>query len=312
MTRAPAVTWPDGRAFAFTVFDDTDRATVANVSPVYAFLADLGLRTTKSVWTMRVEDRDGEYGATCEERPYRSWVESLAEQGFEIASHNVAARTCAREQTIEGLRRFRDCFGTTPSAHANHSRALQNIYWGEDRLSGPGHRRVYRALNLPRPLRFSGHVEGSPLFWGDVCREQVRYVRNFVHSEIDTLAFCPEMPYHDPHRPYVNAWFASTDGANVDRFVAALSEPALDRLESRGGACIMYTHFALGFARDGRLDPRFAATMRRLSERNGWFVPVSTLLDHLRAAKGDHMLRDDERERLERRWILDRLRHRGT
>ena len=46
---AEAIPWPHGKRFAFTVFDDTDSATLENVSPVYALLRDLGFRTTKSV-----------------------------------------------------------------------------------------------------------------------------------------------------------------------------------------------------------------------------------------------------------------------
>ena len=42
------VEWPEGRSLAFTVFDDTDHATLENVSPVYAFLRESGFRTKKS------------------------------------------------------------------------------------------------------------------------------------------------------------------------------------------------------------------------------------------------------------------------
>jgi hypothetical protein len=44
------IQWPDGKDFAFTIFDDTDRSTFATVRDVYAFLSDCGFRTTKSVW----------------------------------------------------------------------------------------------------------------------------------------------------------------------------------------------------------------------------------------------------------------------
>lgn len=32
------IDWPDGKAFAFTIFDDTDFPTLDNVGPVYALL----------------------------------------------------------------------------------------------------------------------------------------------------------------------------------------------------------------------------------------------------------------------------------
>lgn len=42
--------WPEGKRFAFSVFDDTDGAFIKNVGPVYDFLKDIGLLTTKSIW----------------------------------------------------------------------------------------------------------------------------------------------------------------------------------------------------------------------------------------------------------------------
>ena len=56
---APKITWPDGKAFAFTIFDDTDFATVEKVGPVYSLLADCGLRTTKSCWVVRGDPEEG-------------------------------------------------------------------------------------------------------------------------------------------------------------------------------------------------------------------------------------------------------------
>ena len=48
--------------------------------------------------------------------------------------------------------------------------------------------------------------------------------------------------------------------------------------------------------------------MRRLSGKNGWFVPVSTLLDFLLEAKGPHEITDSERSALERRWLAHKIR----
>jgi hypothetical protein len=302
------IAWPDGKAFAFTVFDDTDGSTMENVPAVYALLADLGLRTTKSVWTLDGDVRDG---LACDDPRYRAWVESLQEQGFEIALHNVASRTSARERTIAGIERFRDLFGEYPSVHVNHARCRENVYWGSHRVTGR-HRDVYELLNRRNSGAFEGHVETSPLFWGDICRSKVKYVRNFVHGDINTWRYCPAMPYHDPRRPYVNYWFASTEGPDVGTFSKMLSDANLERLAAERGACIMYTHLASGFAPGGRLDPRFVRAMRRVSALNGWFVPVTTLLDHILGQTGGHTLTDRERARLERRWLAHKLRVRGT
>jgi hypothetical protein len=116
------------------------------------------------------------------------------------------------------------------------------------------------------------------------------------------------MPYHDPQRPYVNYWFASSEGANVESFNRCLSEKNQDQLESEGGACIMYTHFGAGFNQNGSLNKRFSELMKRLSKKNGWFVPVTQLLDFLREKNKDHIITNRQRNRLERAWLMDKLR----
>jgi hypothetical protein len=116
------------------------------------------------------------------------------------------------------------------------------------------------------------------------------------------------MPYHDPAKPYVNYWFASSEGQHVESFVATICEVNQDRLAAEGGACIMYTHFAVGFYRDGSLDSRFEQLIRRLSRMNGWFVPVRTLLDFLLEVNGRHELSPAERRRLEWCWLWHKAR----
>lgn len=304
----PRVTWPDGRAFAFTVFDDTDNATIANVKPVYELLAELGIRTTKSVWAIEAQGEPDIGGTTCDDADYRDWTLALRDQGFEIGSHGATSLTSPREQVARSLERFREIYGHPPAALANHAFCEELIYWGPERVTGI-YRLAYHAMTRFRWRGvFRGHIEGDPLFWGDLCRDEVAYVRNFTYADVDTLAACPQMPYHDPKRPYVKAWFASSEGADVTAFNACLSEANQDRLEAEGGACIMYTHFASGFVEDGRLNPRFEALIRRLAARNGWFVPVTPLLDHLKGPGGPVTITGRQRARLERRWLLSKMR----
>jgi hypothetical protein len=47
--------------------------------------------------------------------------------------------------------------------------------------------------------------------------------------------------------------------------------------------------------------------MQRLSQKNGWFVPVSTLLDYIVQTRGHHTITDQERKRLERKWLLAKV-----
>ena len=116
------------------------------------------------------------------------------------------------------------------------------------------------------------------------------------------------MPYHDPARPFVNYWYASCDGNNVESFTRHIAEECQDRLADEGGACIMYTHFAKGFCPDGTLNRRFRELMERLAGLGGWYVPTSTLLGHLLQLNGHRVITNAERRRLEWRWLRYKFR----
>ncbi len=70
----------------------------------------------------------------------------------------------------------------------------------------------------------------------------------------------------------------------------------------------MYTHFAAGFVEDGTLDARFEKLMRRLASKNGWFVPVANLLDHIVSQRGITTIAPRDRAALERRWLVSKTR----
>jgi hypothetical protein len=303
------ITWPEGKRFAFTAFDDTDFATLENVGPVYSLLADCGLRTTKSAWVVAGDPaarESGRAGETCEDPGQLQWLLELQSQGFEIGWHNASWNGLPRERVLAALDRFNQLFGHYPKTGANHS-FREGIYWGESRLSS-WRRPLYGLMTrFRRRGQYQGHVEGAPYFWGDLCRQRIKYYRNFVYHEMNTLKACPFMPYHDAERPWVNNWFASSDGNRVERFNRCVSEAAQDRLEEEGGACIMYTHFACGFADHGRVEPRFKSLMERLARKNGWFVPVATLLDYLLEINGRREITAAQRRRLECAWLREKI-----
>jgi hypothetical protein len=304
------IDWPDGKAFAFTVFDDPDAQTYEDGRVVYSFLDDLGFRTTRGVWPGPAVRTPNSGGETCESAAYREHTAALQARGFEVGYHNTTKHSSTRDEIVRGLDAFRAYFGHDPSTMANHYNA-EAIYWGGARVTPPM-TALYTLATLGRKNgRHFGHVEGHPSFWGDICRDRVQYCRNFVFTDINTFAACPSMPYHDPLRPFVNAWYASSEGSNVARFTATISEANQDRLEAEGGACIMYTHFGHGAVDGGELHPRFKQLMTRLSRKNGWFVPVSTLLDHLRRRRDPPVITDRQRQSLERRWMWEKL-FRGT
>ena len=273
---------------------------------VYDFLANAGLKTTVGVWPCRPARERNSYGVTCANLEYRKYVQGLSRAGFEVGYHNTTAHSSYRSEIAGGLDTFGEIFGNNPITMSNHYNA-EAIYWGKDRVGGL-RQALYRAAKLDhKSVHFYGHVEPSEYFWGDLCQTRVKYCRNFTYDDIDTLRACPWMPYHDPERSYVKYWFASSYGATVRSFVELLSEHNQDKLEAQGGACIVYTHFGLGFVQgDGAPDARFRFLINRLKDKKGWFVPVGTLLDYLWSQRSDHLITAAQRRLMEWRWLWGR------
>jgi hypothetical protein len=303
----PNIKWPFGKSFAFSIFDDTDNQTEFNTRPVYDLLAEQGIRTTKSVWPIKGALVPEIGGDTCENPDYLRWVLELKKEGFEIGMHNATFHTSQRQDTLHAFQRFEQVFGQNPIVLANHGGCNESIYWGNERVTGI-YRSIYKLANFGRKdTKFYGHKKESSLFWGDVCKDRVKYVRNFIYNEINTLKSCPVMPYHDPIRPYVNYWFASSDGHDCQMFNSLLSEKNQDSLVQEGGACIVYTHFASGFYKSGKLDQRFKELIYRISKLDGWFAPVSSLLDYLLEIPGRPQFTPRIRRKLERKWIIKKI-----
>ena len=305
--------FPANKTFAFTIFDDTDGSTVENVGPVYQLLGELGFRTTKSVWPLPLVawfTDGGSTGGTLADSEYLRFIKALQTSGFEIALHNVRNHHAERETVQRGLDAFREIIGHYPKLHANHYHNRDNLYWGTHRLSSlPGRTVASLRQAIGSPVPYEGHLQDSPYFWGDLCREYIQYVRSFTFNEINLLRVNPTLPYHDSTKPFVNFWFTSTDGGNVVRFCEQISERNQDRLEAEGGVCIVYTHFADGFCDRGILNQRFVELLKRLSQKNGWFMPVSHLLDFLRERRMHSQISMAELTALESRWLGYKLLH---
>lgn len=301
------IIWPDGKKFAFTVFDDADAHVDREVENLYSFLKDLGMRTTKSVWPNKGTGEPICGGLTCEDPGYLDWVYALRDAGFEIGYHLATYHSSSRAESITALDKFNAWFGADPTTMANHALCKDTIYWGSARLVNPINKAVYGLLNLHKDKIFLGHDEKSEYFWGDLCRDRITYVRNFTFRETNTLKVCPIMPYRDPAKPFVNQWYASTEGPKVRPFTRAITHEKIDKLEEEGGLCMMYTHFGYQFSVDGTIDPEFRKNMEYIAKKDCWFAPVGTVLDYLAQVKGVHTISDRERTQLERRWLADRF-----
>ena len=185
------ILWPEGKTFAFTIFDDPDAQRLDDGKKIYSLLSDWGFRTTKAVWPLGAIREPNSGGDTCADPLYRQEAIRLETRRFEIGYHNATLHSSTREETIHGLDAFRQYFGHDPAVMANHYNE-EAIYWGPCRISGRGRRAIYDLVTLGRNRnRHFGHVVGHPCFWGDICRHRIRYCRNFVFSEMDTASRLP-------------------------------------------------------------------------------------------------------------------------
>ena len=165
-------TYPGGKRFAFTIIDDTDVATVANIRPVYRLLEDLGMRVTKTVWPLSCPEgsKNFQSSETLEDPDYCAFVVDLQQRGFEVTWHGATMESSTRERTVRALEGFRKVFGTYPRVHVNHAYNRENLYWGASRIDVRLLKGVYGRLDEVPPNHYLGHVEGSPFWWGDLCR----------------------------------------------------------------------------------------------------------------------------------------------
>jgi hypothetical protein len=300
------VAFPGGARFAFTIMDDTDNATVENVQPIYRLLESLGMRVTKTVWTVRCEEGSEVFGAaqTLDDAPYRDFVIDLNQRGFEIAFHGATMESSKRRRTMRALTRFTEMFGP-PRVHANHSLNRENLYWGVDRIDDPILRAVYRVTMGHSDDFYQGHVPDSPFWWGDLCAAQIKYVRNLSFEEINLWRVNPSMPYTDDRRPYAPWWFSASDAENADAFVDLMSMDNQARLEREGGVCIVATHLGKGFCVNGEVRADVRELLVALAKRRGWFVPVGPMLDELRLRRTQGPLPRGEWRRMQWRWARD-------
>ena len=299
--------WPGGKRFAFTVIDDTDVATVENVMPVYRLLEQLGMRATKTVWPVGCPEGSKNFSSsqTLEDPDYLEFVLDLQRRGFEIASHGATMESSRRERTLAAMERFRELFGAYPRIHANHALNRENLYWGPGRFDLPVLRYLFSGFAETPADYYSGHIEGSPYWWGDWCARHITYVRNLTFTAVNLATVNPSMPYRDLGRPLVPWWFSATDAEDVDEFNEMLGSERQERLEEEGGFCIVATHFGKGYVGRAGLDATFRDRLEELARRPGWFPTVGELLDWLRERRGSGELPRREWRRMQWRWARD-------
>lgn len=303
------IKYPNAKTFAFTILDDTDVATTEKIKPIYRLLEELGMHTTKTVWPMSCPEGSKNFSNsdTLENEEYKAFIADLQKRGFEIALHGATMESSKRERTLAGLQRFKKVFTTTPSVYANHALNRENLYWGSQRFDNALLKFLYRKLTYSPDTYYQGNIPTSPYWWGDLCKANIKYVRNLTFNELNMLRINPSMPYKDPKRPYVDCWFSTSDAEDCKIFNHLLRSGNQEKLERESGICIISTHFGKEFTTNGQINPLTRKLLEELAMRNGWFPTVGELLNWLKSQHNDNNLPAFEWYRMQFQWAFDML-----
>jgi len=306
--------YPSNKQFAFTILDDTDDTTEENGRPVYDFLYDLGLRTTKTVWTFDTpQENRGPYfaGETLSSPKYLEWVHELVANDFEIAFHNATMGSSLRHDTIKALDLIKNEFRQGVRLHCNHGQNRENLHWGTDRYNSYI---IRKALAFMTKFRFYPEFEGndpeSPYYWSDVADERLSYMRAFTFRRLNGIGIPPGRPYADPSKQKKTMFFNTTDAPDVLAFNKLVNPSSISKLRAQNGWAIISTHLGKGFYRNNKIDPEFKNNMEYLASLPGWFVPTSQLLDFLKIELGGSEVSTTERFWMEYTHVIDRVKGR--
>jgi hypothetical protein len=303
-----SLVYPGGKRFAFSVFDDTDVATLESIRPLYDYLHELGIITTKSVWGI---DHDGksdyEGSDTLDNLPYAQYVKLLRDRGFEIGYHGATMQGATRTCIERSLANYVQLLGRYPRICSAHSLNQDNLYWGVDRFSLAATRSLYLLLGGEGGGYYQGHVPESQYFWGDLARQHLEYVRSFTFRRANLLKLNTPVVYRREDTPWVKNWFITSDAENVEEFNSLIDSPRQNDLEEQGGMCIISTHFGKGFVDNDRINANTMRLLEELSNRDCWFAPVSELLDFYVGEFGCAEMSTTRLLSLELRWFLDSL-----
>lgn len=272
--------FPNNKTFVFTIIDDTDDSFLENTKPIYDFLFENGLLITKTIWVYPPRDRESK-GHSLQHHGYRDFLLDIKSKGYEIALHNIGSGTYSREEILEGLKEYKNIFGDYPKIQTNHSYNIDSIYGGYKRFSFL-FSFLIKLLHPVYSQKYEGEIPKSPHYWGDFHKKLIKYNRNYETDQLNTIKSNPYMPYLDKNKAqYSNYWFSSTFAPNQWMFNKIVTPESIDKLEHEGGVCILNTHLGY-YMKNGKIDQGFIDKIKYISKKNnGWFMPVSTVLDYL-------------------------------
>jgi hypothetical protein len=299
------IIYPQGKDFIFSIYDDTDVATLDSIRPIYDYLNLLNIKTTKSVWPLGTNLQSSYRGSdSLENENYATYIKKLHDRGFEISFHSATMVSSRRKKIDYALKLFYDILKFYPRSYTAHAGNRENIYSGSSKFTTDLLKKAYKILYYKKNGYYQGHIQDSEFFWGDMVLKYFDYVRNFVFDEINLLNIGVIFPYTTSFHPWVKYWFFTSDADNVAEFNRLISEKNQQKLEDERGICIISTHFGKGFVKEGRLNDTTKKLLKKISNRNGWFVPVSEVLDFMRKKNSNNEISSYSLLKLELKFIF--------
>lgn len=302
--------WPNGKKAAFAIIDDTDDAEMPGIADVYDLLMEYEIPTTKTVWVYPVKDTHLFRGNSLTADPaYLAFIQKLLKNGYEIGLHNVGSGDFTRTEILGGLEEFKNLLGFYPTIHVNHSYNPDNIYGGDKRFSFPFDYLV-RFL-YSNYTGFSGEVESSKHFWGDIHKRYIKFSRSYELDDLNLLRHC-QFPYYDKkYSDYCNLFYPSVFCPNQDLFNARITDRNLQKLILQNGCSIIYTHFGYYTERDG-IQQDFYNSLDLLKKYSPdiWFAPVGKVLSYLENANGVRSITRGHKFLLEAKTLATRVKYR--
>jgi hypothetical protein len=281
--------WPPyPYAAGFCVTDDPDAATFEQTKAVYDFLRSRSFVTTRAVWPFIPTRPCGIpptpestlRGVTLQDDRFLAYCQELGRDGYELCLHGASAGNNTRQKTLEAFE-FLSEHALGSDTYICHSKNAENIYWGKKVTSiFP-----FRALvGMNTQHAFSGEIQESEYFWGDLCASRINQIRLFRTRCTNTLRSNPSMPYHDTNKPLVNGWFSATKRSLAD----CASQSALDRLKREHGLTILYQYLhRYADASTLRLDETLVRSVEAISSDSQILVAtVSAMMKRLRLIQG--------------------------
>ena len=272
--------YQEDNRFKFTIIDDTDGAFFENIKPIYDFLYEKRIFTTKTVWVYPPRDEHSE--GDCLQNPeYLKFIQDIKKKGYEIGLHNTGSGDYTREEILDGLEEFKRLLGEYPKIQINHSYNKDSIYGGYKRFNWP-FGALIKMIYPPYAGVYEGDTPSSDYYWGDVHKRIIRFNRNHTTDLINTVRFDKYMPYTDPQRSECsNYWFSATFVPTPSIFNRIIDTHAIDTLESEKGICIAFCHLGF-FMKDGRIDKGFRDAVHYMASKKSCVsMPVSLLLDEI-------------------------------